>query len=461
MGQAAGDRPSLVGGAVTPAGKRRTVVLDERLPGDTFDQYPQFKTPDLRLRLNGSGHSVLLDLPHISRDLRCHLPPRVRDLLEIAATVYAAEAALNRAERAHGPRFRDFLVPVREPDFWRAQEPWLAEFLYVLSKGSYVFRFCERRPVDGEYEPGGERADWEGTDCVALLSGGLDSFAGATALLASDRRPLFVLHHPDNPAVLAAQEHVLSCLSSRFRSKVRWVAARCGLARPARDLRSPSASRVPPDPEPTRALLHLSLGAAACHATGARRLLYPRTGLLALAPSLEAEPDRDDCSQTGIPPRALSPFSHLLAAVGVPAKLENPLIYQTKGQLVRDWLRPSFSATEIQGSVSCWSAGKTSRPCGACIPCLIRAIAMRINELPHEAHLVDPLGTGGTTGLGGRVRGNLCRLMSLIERLRSLSDEQLPYAYPALLDLPPEGSIRLASGMLRHFAHEAAQVVYS
>ncbi len=462
MGQSAAGRSWLRrGGARPPARTRRTVALDTGLPRGAFGCCPQFGPPDLRLSFDGPGRNVSLNLFRLESTLRCVFPPRLRDLLEIASAVYSAEIAFGRTEQAEGDRSRTFLVPVRDLAFWQREEPRLAESLYVLCHGSYVFHFCERSLPDADLAPCPDPDAWREVDSVALLSGGLDSFAGATALLASDRRPLLVVHSPHNPTVLAAQNHVIECLTSRFRNRVEWVAARCGPVRSRRAGPRLSLLGAARDPEPTRAFLYLSLGAAACHATGARRLLCPENGLLALAPTLGTDGKHDGCAATGIQPRTLAPFSQLLSAVGVPAKLENPLIYQTKGQLIRDVLRPHFSPADIQGSVSCWSAGVSCRPCGACISCLIRAVAMRTNGLPREAHLIDPLGTGGMTGLGGRARLNLRRLILLIERLRSLDDEQLPYAYPVLLDLPPDGSIRLAAGMLRQFADEAAQAIYS
>ena len=444
-----------------PAKTRQRVALATGLPLSALERHSQFRSPDLQLHLNGVHRNIALDLQRIAAQLRCALPSRLRDLLEIAAAVYAADVAFQRTERADGVRLRAFLAPVRDLAFWRKEEPRLAESLYALCHDSYVFHFCRRTGPDTPLDPYVQPNAWEGTDCIALLSGGLDSFAGATALLASDRQPLFVVHHPENPAVLAAQDHVIKCLTTRFGSKVRWVAARCGPVQVSDAEQGESVLGSGKDPESTRAFLYLSLGAAACHATGARRLLCPENGLLALDPTLDTNGSSADRSQTGIQPRALVPFSQLMSAIGIPARLENPLLYQTKGQLVRDVLRPYFSPQEIQGSVSCWGAGTTSKPCGACIPCIVRAIAMRTSGLPREPHITDPLGTGAMTGLGSRARRNLRRLIATIRKLRSLDDEQLPRAYPALLDLPPDGSIRLAAGMLRHFANEAAEAIYS
>jgi hypothetical protein len=104
-------------------------------------------------------------------------------------------------------------------------------------------------------------------------------------------------------------------------------------------------------------------------------------------------------------------------------------------------------------------AGRASRPCGTCIPCLVRALAMQTAGLPREAHLVDPLSTGGETGPESAARANLVDLITLTHRLRALSDQELLHAYPVLLELPPDAAIRPAVAMLRRFAEEAEQAL--
>jgi 7-cyano-7-deazaguanine synthase in queuosine biosynthesis len=267
-----------------------------------------------------------------------------------------------------------------------------------------------------------------------------------------------VAHRPANPAIAAAQEHVRQCLARRFGHEVESAAIRCGPA-PGSDTEHPY-----PPPEAretsqrTRAFLFLSLGAAACHATGSEVLYCPENGVLAVnLPLTEARVG--GYSTAGTRPRTLSRFAELLRALGLPLRIENPFVYQTKGQLVRDVLRPSFAAADIQGAVSCWMAGRASRPCGTCIPCLVRALAMQTAGLPREAHLVDPLSTGGETGPESAARANLVDLITLTHRLRALSDQELLHAYPVLLELPPDAAIRPAVAMLRRFAEEAEQAL--
>jgi len=437
---------------------RRTVVTATALPPEARARRPEYRNPDLTLSFGGPGRNVTLDLREIAEAFGSDLPPRLWDLLEIAVAVYAADIASLRGENEAWVRSVRFLIPVREPAFWRGVEPKLAEALYVLSHDDFVFDFCERSEPDGSAPAPTEAGKFTGADCVSLLSGGIDSFAGAALLLATERRPLFVAHRPQNPVIVASQEHVCRWLREAFGKPVSFVAIGCG---PSRGTTTDYPFPPPEERETsqrTRSFLYLTLGALGCHAAGTSQLFCPENGVLAVNPPL-TEARVGGYSTAGTRPRTLARFSGLLSALGVPVQIENPFLYQTKGQLIRDVLRRYFPPEAIQGTVSCWMAGRLSRPCGGCIPCLVRAIAMHSAGLPPEVHMVDPLSTGGETGPESAARANLIDLLVLVGRLQTMTDAQLLRAYPMLLDLVPEASVPSAIGMLRRFAEEAREAV--
>ncbi len=90
----------------------------------------------LAVRLNDPGRTFRLELDHIARPISAEIPPRVIDLLEIAAYVFAADQSIGRG----GPTRRDwgrdwrrsmhFCIPVRDLAFWVTlrQGPRLRDF---------------------------------------------------------------------------------------------------------------------------------------------------------------------------------------------------------------------------------------------------------------------------------------------------------------------------------------------
>jgi hypothetical protein len=437
---------------------RLNIVVATALPPEAPGQRPECGHPDLTISFHGVGRNVILDWPAVCEAFGCDIPPRLRDLLEIAVAVYAADVAFSRGENEAWVRTARFVIPVRDPDLWRSLEAQLAEALYVLSHDGFSFDFRARAEA-GEQPPapsgGGTRPD---ADCVSLLSGGLDSFAGAAMLLATDRRPLFVAHRPQNPMVVASQEHVCRCLREAFGRPVRLAAVGCVPARGGRLDHPYPPPEARETSQRTRSFLYMSLGALGCHAAGTGQLFCPENGVLAVnLPLTEARVG--GYSTAGTRPQTLARFRGLLSALGMPLQIQNPFVYQTKGELIRDVLRRYFAPEAIQGTVSCWMAGRLSRPCGSCVPCLVRAIAMRAAGLPPEAHAVDPFSTGAEAGPGGAARANLVDLLVLVGRLRRMSERELLQAYPVLLEMAPEANIPAAIKMLQRFANEAAEAL--
>jgi hypothetical protein len=460
---------------------RLTVVVATGLPEKAWASRREYRSPDLILSFHGPGRNFVVEPAHVAEVLGCTLPPRLLDLLEVAATVYAADIAFRRAENEAWVRWTRFLIPVREVGLWQSIEPELAAALYVLSHDSLSFEFCERAQPDDEV-PTTEAGRLLGADCVSLLSGGIDSFAGAAMLLATGRRPLFVAHRPQNPMVVASQEHVCRSLTEAFGKPMRFAGVGCGPVPHPRPLSVPERGEGEPHPRPlsrgergerryeypapeeretsqrTRSFLYMVLGAIACHAAGVDELLCPENGVLAVnLPLTEAR--IGGYSTAGTRPQTLAGFQRLFAALDVPVRIENPFLYQTKGQLIRDVLRPYFAPEAIQSTVSCWMAGRLSRPCGACIPCLVRAVAMRTAGLPSEAHAVDPFSTGAEVGPESAARANLVDLLTLVSRLQRLSDRDLLRVYPMLLELAAAASVPAVIRMLRRFAEEVSEAL--
>jgi Queuosine biosynthesis protein QueC len=437
----------------------RRVVVATGLPPDALVRRRDYAQADLTLSWSGRRPNLVSGAERIALSSRSGLPPRLWDLLEIALAVTSADIAFLRDPNEAWVRSTSILQPVRDVEFWRCIEPQLAELLYVLSHDAYVFDFepqtAVHQRVAAEAAPTADESD---RDCVALLSGGVDSLAGAATLLAAGRRPLLVGHRPQNPAIVAAQHHAHAALRRRFGDEVAFASVACG-ARRAADPEYPYPGPAERETsQRTRSLLYLSLGAAACCATGCHTLYCPENGVLALnVPLTEARVGGYSTASTR--PRTFAGFTGLMQAIGYPLQVENPFVYQTKAQLVRDVLKPQLPPADIQNTVSCWMAGRYSRPCGGCIPCLIRAIAMELAGLPREAYLIDPLGAGGEAGPESAARASLVDLLTFAHRFRTLDDLELTRTYPVLLDFPPEVALRPAVAMLRQFAQEVEEVL--
>jgi len=428
----------------TPSPERPTTVVaapaEVALPAG-------YAEPDLRLELHGDRRNLTLGLEALA--VGPQTPTALLDLLEIAAAIYATDGALPRGRNERWTRDWRLLIAVREPTLWRQQSPALHFLVYFLTRDRVRLDFAP-----AELPPPAARpAEPPEADCVALLSGGLDSLAGAVALLRTGRRPWLISVHTGNPTVEAAQRSARAALA---RLAERPLPHATLTFQPSRV----SQPRFPFPPleerEPSqraRSLLFLAAATAAAHALGVPEVYVFENGLLAAHVPLTAARVGSFSTRT-THPVLFEAFEKLVReTVGQPVRLQNPFLHQTKTQIVRDILRPALTAEEIQATVSCWQAGRAVRPCGTCVPCLLRQFALLGTGLTAEAHmtelLADPRAHRGSDGFV-----NLMDLLLFAVDFATHDDADLMARRPDLLDAPdPAATIDTCRRHAREMLH--------
>jgi 7-cyano-7-deazaguanine synthase in queuosine biosynthesis len=378
----------------------------------------------------------------------------VQDLVDVATAVYLSDLATPRGQNEQWLRELELELAVREIDFWKAQEEKLSYLLYVLTHDNYRFTFHSRT----EPSPLPAADPWIETDCVCLLSGGLDSAAGSAALLHTGRHPRLVVHSSGNPTVAAAQDHILDLWEKKWAGE--FARARVRLA--------PSAHRTgaweypPPEQRETsrrsRSFLYLALGVAAAWGEDVAEVyLYDNAVLTAAVPLSEARASSFTTHSTH--PQVLQGMNELVAAAGGEITCLNPFAYQTKGEVIRTHLRPYLTPGEIEATVSCWRVGRQQRQCGTCVPCLLRRIGLLAAGLPDEVYeddlLAKPLQYRGTEGWR-----NLIDLLGWTSTVLATPRMQMAMEYSSLLSSAQGGANLLdVIDALRRQAGEVFEVV--
>lgn len=417
------------------------------------DQCLLLPTATLQLGWYSSWRNVHFDLTPLRAAVGSPSPV-VADLLDLAAAVYLADLALPRGRNEQFVRDVGLHVPVREPELWRNLKSEVNYLLYLLTGDNIAVTFHERRT---EAESKGSPVSVAPTDCdcVCLLSGGVDSLAGAVALLRTGRRPLFVTHRSGNPTAAEAQRFVIEALR-RFRPSLRHVLVTLmprssvgTLPFPPADVREPSRR--------SRSLLFMALGIAAAAGLGSTEVYACDNGVLTVALPLSAS-RVGGLSTRSTHPAVLGRLSALCRDLGLTCQVINPFVYQTKTELIRDVLRPVLSLDEIQATVSCWMTGRRHRQCGGCVPCLLRRVSMLAAGLPDEAYEMDLLARPGDY-VGTDAYVNTVDFLSYVNRLSALSNADLLLSAPALLDLQAHNvSVADVVSMLKRFAAEGREV---
>jgi len=163
------------------------------------------------------------------------LSPRIIDLLQVAAHIFCADRMISRGKRGSvdnksWARTIEFHLPVIDIDFWSSPALQVAlsqclQFMTGDRKYSFVFKEANVKlhvprqlslfTEEMSLVAGADTAD------VMLLSGGLDSLAGAIEYLNehSDRN-LITVTHKANHSVKRTQESIVGDLQSRYDNRL-------------------------------------------------------------------------------------------------------------------------------------------------------------------------------------------------------------------------------------------------
>ena len=431
------------------------IVAVHQPPAEAATEIPLADEADLLVAWHGDHANVSARLGAIPAP--GGPPGAAEDLLDIAIALYAADIAVMRGERERWPREIELALPVRRPDLWHDLGEHLRRLTYELSRDTFRFTFYESDEIPSTQAAGAEPARFD-ADCVSMLSGGLDSLAGAAMLQETGRRPVYTMHRSGNPAVRTAQDRALAALEQHWPGQ---SAARPCTVEP--DPRGEGALPYPPPErrEPSRrcrSLLFMALALVTAEAVGVDEVFMPENGVLTTGMPLSAA-RAGSMSTHSTHPGALQLMNEIAGAAGLSGRLLNPFVYQTKAELIRDILAPNLSISEIQSTVSCWAVGRAHRQCGGCIPCLLRQIGMAWAELPEEAYMIELL-SRPRDYVGTDAYGHLVDMLRQAERASRMSEAEMLVTHPELLSLHSAGiDVDEVVAMLKRHADQTLTVV--
>lgn len=287
------------------------------------------------------------------------------DFLTVALAVTAADTFVLRATDSDVGWGRELRVsvPLRSPDVWTDLTPTLKEALNFLTGDRWTLTFRHGGPHCPDQMEKGRLVDVGGIDSVSLFSGGLDSAMGVLGLLEEGLRPLLVSHsYPGDNGKQVAVRHAAFPGRPRFAAFVRtyWPEL------PTHDttMRGRSFNFL--------ALAAIAASAvASANGMGRVRLVVPENGFIAINAPLTRRRIGSLSTRT-THPNFLALMQELLDGLGIPARIENPYEFETKGEMVGRWkVSPGFTAWAAE-TVSCGKWKRRHVQCGRCLPCLIR-----------------------------------------------------------------------------------------
>ncbi len=364
-----------------------------------------------RVELDSISKDANVDIcfRNVARVLEQQISPRLTDLLEVAAYVYAADCATRRGRQwtdgdSKEPWSRDFafVIAVREPEFWASQQisSQLAELLNFLSNDKYSFTFVplkRERPDQQRYFEFGDREDWpfHAPERVIMFSGGLDSLAGAVEMAKTGGGLTLVSHRPVS-TLSSRQRNLFRALKREFPGRLIhvpvWINKREGLGRE-------SSQR-------TRSFLYAALGAVVGESVQAGGVRFYENGIVSLNFPVADEVVRARASRT-THPVALQALQALCSKItGRDFVVDNPYLFKTKTEVIAG-LGVNGAAHLIPHTCSCAHSmfkPKMQSHCGSCSQSSIEGLrsSRPVSRTTIQKRTTPPMSSWARAKTGGR-----------------------------------------------------------
>jgi len=312
-------------------------------------------------------------------------PPRVQDLLAIAAAIYSGDRLIRRNAQSvirGQARVVDAEIEVDDPAFWNSDgiAELLHEILFVLSGDEWRLRFVDGRARHWQ-TPLIERS---GTVC--LYSGGLDSLAGLSARLHEGLTDVVAVTMLHVGRQRSRVEQQVRALTSHFGKRIFPVFVPMALVSPPRLSDQEVSQRC-------RSFIFTALGVGAAAAINTGTIELYESGVGAVNVPLMSGMSVGGRTTKGCHPRFLALMTRLSSEVlGRPIRFVLPFASKTKAEVVQimrqagisDLARTSFSCIHTSPRVK----GEPHH-CGVCPACIGRRQALLTAGVPDESHVVD------------------------------------------------------------------------
>lgn len=286
---------------------------------------------------------------------------KVWDFAVIALSVAAADRAILRRSSADGwTRRIELSIYLNHPEVWGSKCEDLETLLRFLTGDFWTLRFYK----GGVDVPKAKRQEQVEADCVALLSGGVDSLVGAIDLTADGRQPLFVSH------IVRGDRDIQNRIAFEVGGQDRHYQWSLSIKHPGESEKSTRA----------RSMVFFALAALATSMIPASMenpvdIFVPENGFISL--NIPLGPGRlGSLSTKTTHPVYMNAIQSIWDDLGINAKLRLPYANKTKGELLSECRDQDVLIGLVGSSTSC---GRYQRHqlthCGVCVPCLIRRAA--------------------------------------------------------------------------------------
>lgn len=309
-----------------------------------------------------------------------HLPDRVKDLLEMAAYIYAADRKTHRGnldavEYQKWDRSFHFVFLVRDYVFWSRTDVQasLSDALQFMSGDkNYEFTFQEMGfdPPMSLFDKEEFSIAPDKATSIILFSGGLDSLTGVVDRLKNtDENICLISHQSKQPESARTQKKLIEALNQKYNHRCRHFKFFCNL----------KGERAVEETQRTRSFLYSAIAFAVAGAFSQSGFYFYENGITSINFSKRQDLINARASRTTHPKTLglVEKFLNLFSPDN-PVKIYHPYLFKTKTDIVST-LVDLGERDLISSSVSCSRTFQNTTQnshCGQCSQCIDRRFAM-------------------------------------------------------------------------------------
>lgn len=342
----------------------------------------------LQLSYDPSSRSsnVNIGLPHFTEALSVHIPDRIKDLLEIAGYIYAADRSIHRGAidslEYHGwARNLHFVFKVRDLKFWKQQSTikLLSEaLLYVSGDNKIDFSFVGGAKDFGQrniFDVPGISPEIKGKSSVALFSGGLDSLAGLLDILEKTTNNVILVSHRANHGTTKTQTGIHKKLEEDYPNRIKYYPFKCTLK-----------ERATEETQRTRIFLYTAVAFSLATIFKEDEVSIFENGITSINFSKRADLINARASRT-THPKTLHHMKQFFSHVAENRfNIKHPFLFNTKTdvfKLIHSYNRHNY----INSTVTCtktfqrFEHNSSATHCGGCSQCIDRRFAAFASHL--------------------------------------------------------------------------------
>jgi hypothetical protein len=333
------------------------------------------------------GQLLHIALPRFVENVS-YLPPRVLDLLEIAAYVFAADRYISRGpkvavEYQSWSRYLDFHIRVRDHQFWskaRVVELLSDALTFMTGDAEYTFHFepGHSTPPTNLFDRPGFSIDPPASTVIpTLFSGGLDSLSGVVDLLSKGDEKVVLVSHESQHGTVHTQRALVTALERRYPKRVHHYSFDCTLRE----------KRAREETQRSRSFLYASIAYAIASAYKQKQFFVYENGVTSINLYRREDLANARASRT-THPQTIAKIEAFLSLIDEGEfKIHLPYMFKTKAEIIEDL---KLHAPElISSTVSCtrtFNIEGEATHCGQCFQCIDRRMAAYAAEAEQIDH---------------------------------------------------------------------------